>query len=870
VHDDSTGCVNVADHIVHVHGLPVAEFPTIPEQCVGEELTVFSSSIAVESYAWMFADTLVSNSSDATVIFGEEGSLNLSLTVVNEWGCIDSVQQAVQWIAPPVAEFTLTEDSGCVPFSIGIESSATGQMDLVQWSIDGAALVLESGDSILIEDPSSVGGNILQMMVSNSCGVDSMQDTLAVLDVPSIQILETIDGGCSPFLAEFAFEAEGTLDVLTWNFGNGEETNGFFPLWPVFEAESEPVEYFAILTASNVCGSAMDSTSVVVEPALAQAQFDLDVASGCLPLSITATDMSAGGDMVLLTFGDGTIASDSVAVHTYTEPGTYVITQTVSGACSVDSFEMDVTVHPAFELEFAPTTENACVGDSVWLDVLPSAPASSIQIEWTTPLGVELFAVPANIAMTTAGLQTISATATDSIHGCSAQSNFEVFVHSPLVIEIDSNSQITCSPLMVTLQNQTEGDGQWSWSVDEESPFSNAFSPELLLTNEGDVPLEHWIQVAVVSEWGCSSMDSVHVEVLPSPAGTFELLDSIACGVPSLITPQVESSESSQLAWFIDSVLVSTESNVELEFLSPGNHVITLMSENEFGCHGFAQDSVEILVLPQVSLAAGPLMGCAPHLLEVEHSSIDAIEWLFEIHLDSTLVFESDSETSEVMLEIPGSYGVSFTAVSDRGCVASISLEDSVVVLPRPAVGFYADPYAGTFDAPDPLNSSWVFENVSDVGQAIWDFGDGELSSEWHGTHAYDASGTFEVLLTVINDFGCASEFMMIVEVLESLEVYVPNAFTPPEQGYADGINDGWKPILSDPNLVDRYELVVYNRYGQLVWETQDPSSHWIGEARVGGSYFAPGGIYTWVLQIDSQAFSESSRQWKGQVNLLR
>ena len=110
----------------------------------------------------------------------------------------------------------------------------------------------------------------------------------------------------------------------------------------------------------------------------------------------------------------------------------------------------------------------------------------------------------------------------------------------------------------------------------------------------------------------------------------------------------------------------------------------------------------------------------------------------------------------------------------------------------------------------------------------------------------------------------------MIVEVLESLEVYVPNAFTPPEQGYADGINDGWKPILSDPSLVDRYELMVYNRYGQLVWESQDPSAHWVGEAKVGGSYFAPGGIYTWVLQIDSKAFSESSRQWKGQVNLLR
>lgn len=870
VQDDSTSCWNSAHHIVNMNSVPVADFPIISQQCVGEALTVFSSSTAVESYTWLFADTLVSISADATVVFGEEGSVNLSLTVVNEWGCIDSVGQEVQWIAPPVAEFSLTEDSGCAPLSIGMESAATGQIDLIQWSLDGAELMLQSGDSILFEVPSSASGHVLEMLVSNSCGVDSMQDTLVVLDVPSIEILETIEGGCSPFLAEFAFESEGTFDVLTWNFDNGEETNGFEPVWPIFEAESEPVEYFAFLMASNACGSAVDSTSVAVVPSLTQAQFDLDVTSGCLPLSITATDFSSGGDAVDFAFGDGTMASDSVAYHTYTNPGTYVITQTVSGACSVDSLEVNVTVHPAIQLEFAAASENVCLGDSVWFDVVPSAAASPIQIEWSSPLGVELFAAPAQIGMTTGGLQTLSATATDSLHGCSAQTSFEIFVHNPLVIAVDSNVQSSCSPLEVTLENQTEGAGQWLWSIDDEIPFSSAFSPELYLTNEGDVPLEHWVQVAVVNEWGCSSQDSVHVEVLPSAASTFELLDSIACGVPSIMTPQVEASEWSQLAWFIDSVLVSAESSVELEFLSPGNHVITLMSENEFGCHGFAQDSVEILVLPQVSLAASPLMGCAPHLLEVEHASIDAVEWLLEIHLDSTLVFESDSETAEVMLEMPGAYEVSYTAVSDRGCVASIALEDSVVVLPRPIVGFYANPYAGTFDAPDPLNSSWAFENVSDVGQAIWDFGDGNLSSEWHGTHAYDASGTYEVLLTVINDFGCASEFMMMVEVLESLEVYVPNAFTPPEQGYADGINDGWKPVLSDPALVDRYELVVYNRYGQKVWETQDHSAHWIGEAKVGGSHFAPGGIYTWVLQIDSQAFSESSRQWKGQVNLLR
>ena len=869
VEDSLTGCLNSENHTVHMRDLPESAFPFIDEQCIGQAFITNSIAAGMESYAWWLADSLISTTSAVSVLFEEAGVLELSLTVVNEWGCANTAQQNVQWFAPPIAAFTLSENAGCVPLNIGIDHAATGMVDAVQWSLDGMELVLEAGDSLVFEQPSGSQGFTLEMEVYNHCGSNTAQDVIEVNATPVVQLLDSPGTVCSPFLAEFDFTTEGQVETLTWEFGNGEQATGFTPVWPTFEVTDESGLFSVALTASNECGSSADSAAVLVESSLVEAQFDLDFAVGCLPLDVKATDLSVGGDARVLDFGDGAIAFDSVATHTFSEAGNFEVLLAVSNACAVDSFALDVTVHPAFALELSSSNGSACVGDSMLFDLETSGLLSTAQIEWTSDAGNEAAPAPAIIQWTMPGDQVIFAQGADA-NGCVGYDTLAVAVHIPLAINAAPSITSGCSPLEVAMDNQTIGAGEWSWTVDNGPQQSDAFAPSFSLLHAGAEATDLLIEVEVLNEWGCASAQSFSIEVWPAPSAAFQLTDTVICGVPAAIDPIVDAVDGLQLAWFIDSALVAATGDAVLEISTSGDHSITLLSENEFGCQSFALDSVEVLELPELALSASPLMGCAPHLLEIDYSTEGAVEWLLEIHLDSTRVFMSDEVTSEVNLEWPGTYDVQLSGVSDRGCTSVLPLGDSVVVLPRPAVGFYADPYAGTFDAPDPLNSSWIFENTSDNGQAIWDFGDGELSSEWNANHTYDGAGTYQVILMVMNEHGCAEEFTMFVEVLENLEVYVPNAFTPPMQGYADGINDGWKPVLSNPSLVDRYDLVVYNRYGQKVWETQDPEMHWVGEARIDGAYFAPGGIYTWVLQIDSRTFPESSRQWKGQVNLLR
>ena len=71
--------------------------------------------------------------------------------------------------------------------------------------------------------------------------------------------------------------------------------------------------------------------------------------------------------------------------------------------------------------------------------------------------------------------------------------------------------------------------------------------------------------------------------------------------------------------------------------------------------------------------------------------------------------------------------------------------------------------------------------------------------------------------------------------------IHVSNAVTPNN----DGLNDYWKPITKSECWL-RWECTVYNRWGQVVWRTDDPKEGWDGSS---GWSYAPDGVYVWSIK---------------------
>lgn len=108
-----------------------------------------------------------------------------------------------------------------------------------------------------------------------------------------------------------------------------------------------------------------------------------------------------------------------------------------------------------------------------------------------------------------------------------------------------------------------------------------------------------------------------------------------------------------------------------------------------------------------------------------------------------------------------------------------------------------------------------------------------------HGDYSVVVSNACETLQAVVS-----------VE-LESCacQLHVPTAFTPDN----DGVNDAFRPAFNCP--VDRYVLRIYNRWGALVFATDDPAAYWYGQVPDGTAddapFFAGNGVYTWQIELN-------------------
>jgi len=161
--------------------------------------------------------------------------------------------------------------------------------------------------------------------------------------------------------------------------------------------------------------------------------------------------------------------------------------------------------------------------------------------------------------------------------------------------------------------------------------------------------------------------------------------------------------------------------------------------------------------------------------------------------------------------------------------------------------------------------ASFVNHSTGHIAGWNWNFGDGTFdTNEMPNDHNYPnnpmADKYYPVTLTVTDSLGCSDTATRIVKKLHSCVIAVPNAFTP----NGDGINDYLYPLnaFKADNLIFR----VYNRYGQLVFETTDWTRRWDGT--LGGKPQGPG-TFVWTLQYTDHDTGQRVVQ-KGSSVLIR
>lgn len=297
-----------------------------------------------------------------------------------------------------------------------------------------------------------------------------------------------------------------------------------------------------------------------------------------------------------------------------------------------------------------------------------------------------------------------------------------------------------------------------------------------------------------------------------------------------------------------------------VNFTPSGPGTYTVSADNN-GCISTDDVYIDIELLPTIDFTGDILQGCEPLTVNFTSTSSSAsglanCVWNFG---DGNTAVGCGSVSNT--FENAGYYDVTLTATSNNGCVNSETFANYIYVEAYPVTSFSPTNILVTS-----LQPVVNYENTSTGASSyVWDFGDGSASSSSvNPTHTFPAetAGSFTVTLIASSPIGCLDTTYGYVRVEEVLIYYLPNTFTPD----GDNFNETFKPVFTDGFDPYSFSMFIYNRWGEVVWESHDTTVGWNG--RYGGLPVQDG-TYTWKIEFKTSMNDERIMD-VGHVNIIR
>jgi len=204
-----------------------------------------------------------------------------------------------------------------------------------------------------------------------------------------------------------------------------------------------------------------------------------------------------------------------------------------------------------------------------------------------------------------------------------------------------------------------------------------------------------------------------------------------------------------------------------------------------------------------------------------------------------------------------GNYSVGLLLITSDKCVDTIRtlIGDTVKVFPTPIAQIT---YLDTSKSLKEAEFEFTNAGSQDVSSSRYLINGQEVSQSEMITYRFKDTGHFQVDYITTNTFGCEDTSTAQVFVFDEFQFIVPNVFTP----NGDGINDKFK--VEACGVYD-YEIKIFNRFGEKVFESNDLNINWDG--RVSGRV-ANAGVYFYTIKI--REFRNQILDYNGSITLLK
>lgn len=661
--------------------------------------------------------------------------------------------------------------------------------------------------------------------------------------------------GSSGTLNSSATGGAGTYSY-SWQPGGATSQN-------LLVSPNNTTEYIVTVTDENNCVT-KDSSTVIINPNPAVDFAVPAVCAGQTSLFSDSTSIETGSITTYnWTFGVGSAGSTQQnPSYVYPNCNSYTVSLTAisdSGCTSFNTKPVAVHCQPVAAFSVA----NVCTYDSAEFNNT-STGAALYAWDYNTPTGVDdSVATPTHHYAPgnyTAQLIAISA------FGCkdTVMHTIDVFPAPVANFSCDSVCFNLSTPFIdlssVSVPGSITG---WEWDFNYDSGVDNTNQNP---TTVYDAAGTYAVFLRVLTNNGCVDSITKTSVVYPLPDAQYSV-QNVCSGATNVFTDLSDINAPDIIAdweWnFADGSSNAITQNTTHLYSSAGTYDVELTVVSNNGCIDSISKTVIVHPNPQANFTANILSGCEPLCVEFQDSSEVAsgnnAYWTWTLGDGTSIVdaqnfehcYTNDSLFSQLLLD------VGLTVTSDSGCTQVLNKPAYITVYPKPDAAFSVSPQTTTI-----TNPVITITNLTTGGNA-WEWGMGDSQSSDAFTpppHLYADTGTYVQTLISSNQYNCMDTAYQTIIIDPDFMLYIPNAFSPND----DGVNDSFIP---KGMFVSEFEMFIFDRWGNLVYQTESLNKPWDGKAN-NGSEMAQRDVYVYLIKASDLKMNEY--KYRGTVTLIR
>lgn len=564
--------------------------------------------------------------------------------------------------------------------------------------------------------------------------------------------------------------------------------------------------------------------------------------AGCQPLTVNFNNPSYTTGTFTWNFGGGATNTTNInPSYTFTNAGTYSVTLVVKDTSScnkIDSTITYITVYPRVTVS-ATATLVPC-SDTVNYSGNAVTSGTITNFQWTFSggsIGTSTLTNPVN-TYSAAGTYSAQLLAVNN-YGC--RDSVTVPITLSVIIPSIAGDTICYGAVGAVVAG-----GGTSYSWQPSTGLSNT-----TVANPAANPTVTTTYSATITNTitGCVKTLTTQVVVNPKPVANFNYTVNPCGGGVQFADQSV--SGITQWNWSLGNSQYSTAQNPYLFYPTGGNYSVTLVAGNIYNCYDTIMKPISVSVPPPVSVSPSQTI-CSGGYATLNATGGISYQWTPTVGL-SNPNFSSPIATPTTSTQ----YSVTITTINSSNDTCRFVLTTSVNVTQVSTI-----PIAASAN-PDTVikgNSSVLTLTASPGATAMW-LPQGTTSPVYGYT--VNTTPNHTTTYTVVITRGPCTETVVVKVVViddgcESSDVFVPNTFTPNGDGYND-------VMFARGHKLDQIYFAIYNRWGELVFETNDKNVGWDGTYK---GKPADVGVFGYYIKVKCYNGLETFK--KGNITLIR